>query len=92
MGYGNNYGGGYQQRQNQGGGNYNGGGNGYQKSNYNPPPQKEFNLNTEIAKRLDILEMIKNEAEGRGIKTEELMGNFAQWTTSLAIDMGKAGQ
>lgn len=93
MAYNSNYGGnngGYQRGGNSNYGNNNGGG--YQKSNYNPPQPKEFNLNAEIAKRLDILEMIKNEAEGRGLKTDELMGNFAQWTTSLAIDMNKAEQ
>lgn len=92
MGYGNgNYGGnngGYQRSSNNSYGN-NGG---YNKSNYNPPQQKEFNLQAEISKRLDILEMIKIEAEARGLKSEELMGNFAQWTTSLAIDMAKSGQ
>lgn len=87
MGYGNYGGGGYQPRGNSGYGNNSGG---YQKSNYNPPAPKEFNLQEEITKRLDILEMIKNEAEGRGIATEPLMPNFAQWVTSLAIDMNKA--
>lgn len=87
MAYNNNYGGGYQSRSNNGGGNYQQ--SGYNKTPYQAPPKKEFVLNEEIAKRLDILEMIKNEAEGRGIKTEELMPNFAQWVTSLVIDMNK---
>jgi hypothetical protein len=81
-------GGGYQQRQ-QGGG-YNQGGNQYQKSQYQTPPRKEFDLAVECEKYANVYSTLVSILEANGIAIADVKDYLGGWTTSLKIELGKA--
>lgn len=82
MAYGNYSGRNYNNR-----GNY--GGNGYQQQQPQQPqpPAQEKSIEDQIAERLDVFQMILQQAEQRGIaKDDLLMSGVTAWVTSMVTN------
>lgn len=86
MAYGNN-------NYNQGGNRqqYSGNQGGYQKSPYNAPPKREFNLVGEAEKYLEIYLTFKNIFTANEVPIEEVKDYLGGWVTSTKITGEKLG-
>ena len=74
---------------NQGGGYNQGGNNNYQRTPYQAPAKKEFNLAEECETYATVYTTLRSVREANGISIEDVKDYLGGWTTSLKIELSK---